>query len=74
MASANSIGRSITSNRQSQGGVMESESMIVILVTLFVFMLGFSVARLSSDKMTVKECFQSTVLIENLENNKTKGQ
>ena len=53
---------------------MESESMTVILVTLFVFMLGFSVARLSSDKMTVKECFQSTVLMGILENNKTKGE
>lgn len=48
---------------------MESESMIVILVTLFVFMLGFSVARMSSDQMTIKECFQSTVVIA-----KAKGE
>ena len=48
---------------------MESESMIVILVTLFVFMLGFGVARMSSDQMTIKECFQSTVVIA-----KAKGE
>ena len=42
---------------------MESESMTVILVTLLIFMLGFSVARMSSDKMTIKQCLASTATV-----------
>ena len=43
---------------------MESEPMTVILVTLLIFMLGFSVARMSSDKITIKECLHSTVILD----------
>lgn len=39
------------------------ESAIAMLVTIFVFMLGFGIARMSSDKMTIKECLASTATV-----------
>ena len=39
------------------------ESAITMLVTIFVFMLGFGIARMSSDKMTIKECLASTATV-----------
>ena len=40
------------------------EKVTAMLLTILVFMLGFSVARMSSDKMTIKECIQSTVILD----------
>lgn len=39
------------------------EAVIAIFLTIFVFMLGFGVARTSSDKMTIKECLASTATV-----------
>lgn len=39
------------------------ESLIAMFLAIFVFMCGFTVARLSSDQMTIKECLQSTVIL-----------
>lgn len=39
------------------------EATTAMLLTILVFMLGFLVARMSSDKMTIKQCLASTATV-----------